>query len=147
MRLNDIGLLAIVLMAGLLVGIVGTLGVYNAVAAHQADAEKAEAEETIRRLQDERDQLQAQLQDYAEAERNKRLAVEQPGAAEPPAHAGAAPRPEVAAPRPEAAAPRPEAAPPKKREAVAAPREDRSSAKAAPDPAGGFGPPREYGNK
>jgi hypothetical protein len=139
--MNDIGLLAIVLLAGLLVGIIGTLGVYNSVAAHQAEEEKKETEETIRRLTEERDQLQAQLNDFAESERNKRQAVEQP-AGEAPARPAQAQRPPVAA------APRPDAGLANKREPIAAPREDRSSAKAKPAPdTGGFGPPREYGDK
>ncbi len=143
MRLNDIGLLAIVLLAGLLIGVVGTLGVYNAVTSRQVEAERAETEQTIKDLEYERDQLQAQINDYAEAERNKRSAVEQPGAEEAPARPAKPQRPVVGA------APRSEAGSTNKREGVPAPREDKTSAKAtpAPDPAAGFGPPREYGNK
>jgi hypothetical protein len=136
--MNDIGLLAIVLLAGLLVGIVGTLGVYSAVATRQGEDEQREAQETIKRLEEERDQLQAQLNEFAEAERGKRQAVEQPAGEEP-----ARPqRPAVAA------GPRPDAGLANKREPIAAPREDRTSAKAKPAPdTGGFGPPRDYGNK
>jgi hypothetical protein len=136
--MNDIGLLAIVLLAGLLVGIIGTLGVYNSVAARQAEEEKRETDETIRRLTEERDQLQGQLNDFAEAERGKRQAVEQPAGEE-----RARPqRPVIAG------GPRPDAGLMNKREPVGAPREDRTSAKAKPAPdTGGFGPPREYGDK
>ncbi len=137
MRLNDIGLLAIVFLGGLLIGVVGTPGVYNAVATRQAAAERQETEEKLKNLADERDELQTQINDYAEAERNKARAAAE-GGDEAPARPK---RPAVAA------APRIDA-PAAKREGVPAPRDDhKSSAKAAPDPAAGFGPPREYGDK
>jgi hypothetical protein len=140
MRLNDIGLLAIVFLAGLLIGVVGTLGVYNTVASRQAEAERREVEEKAKELEDERDQLAAKLNDVA-VEQNDRQVSGQPG-------------PEVAAGRPAqpkhpdaASAPRKDTGASGKREGVPAPREDKSSAKAAPDPSAGFGPPRDYGNK
>jgi cell division protein FtsN len=142
MRLNDFGLLAIVLLSGLLMGVVGTLGIYNSVASHQAEVEQKEKEETIKNLEFERDQLQAQINDYAEAERNKNQVIEQPGAEEGPARAVKPQRPAVAA------APRPEAGAPKKGEKVPT-RDEKTDTPAKPalDPNAGFGPPREYGGK
>lgn len=147
MRMNDIGLLAIVLLAGLLIGVVGTLGAYNVVATRQAEAEQREKDEAIKRLEEERDQLQGQINDFAEAERSRGLVAEQP-AVEAPARPTQTKRP-AAAP-----APRADAGSTGKREGVPAPREDRGNAKAGPgakdgpDPAAaGFGPPHEYGNK
>jgi type II secretory pathway pseudopilin PulG len=139
MRLNDFGLLAIVLLAGLLVGIVGTLAVYSSVASRQGEAEQKEAQETIRSLQEERDQLQAQINDYVAAERDRNQAGEQPVAVEDvPQHSDIA------------AAPRRDNGSPSRREGVPPPREDKSTAKAKPrssERAPGYGPPREYGNK
>jgi hypothetical protein len=143
MRLNDFGLLGIVLLAGLLVGIVGTLGVYSGVSSRQVEAERAEAEETIKRLTEERDQLQAQVNDYVAAERDQQLAGGQHVAEEPRA------RPVVPQHPPVAAAPRRDTGVSGKREGIPPPREDKTTAKAKPGPDGGagFGPPREYGDK
>jgi hypothetical protein len=142
MKLNDIGLLAIVFLAGLLIGVVGTLGAYSSVASRQAEAGRQEAEEAAKRLEDERDQLQAQINDYVAAEKDKAQAAAAGVAAEPPARPAEPKGPAVAS------APRQDTGSSGKREGVPAPREDKkSSAKAAPDPAGGFGPPREYPNK
>ena len=143
MRLNDFGLLAIVLLAGLLVGVVGTLGVYSSVASHQAEDEQKRSRGDDQELEEERDQLQAQINDYAEAERDQQLVVEQPGAEEPRAAPVAPKRPAVAAaPRPDTGS-RASARRCRRR----ARRRTSAKAKPAPDPAAGFGPPREYGNK
>ncbi|HKI35451.1 MAG TPA: hypothetical protein VKA46_26575 [Gemmataceae bacterium] len=140
MRFNDIGLLIIVLLLGVLLGVIGTAGVYHSVAARQAEAERQESEEALKRAQEERDEALGRIDEYLAAERTSSVTAEQPSGLEPrprPAPAAAPQRPPVAA------APRPAEGPaPKEREVTAPPRED---AKNAPPAVSGFGPPRHIG--
>jgi hypothetical protein len=141
MRLNDLTLLAIVLLLGIFIGVIGTAAVYGSIASRQADAEQKEAQETVKQLENELQEKQARIDKYLEDEDNKRRALEQPGADEPRSQ----PAPAVAA------TPRAEPAPPTKREVVAAPREEGSGTPApttpAPAPPSGFRPPKQFDGK
>ena len=138
MRSNDLGLIAIVLLLGILMGVVGTVGVYGAVASRQTEAEQTAAEETVKKLQEERDELQSRINDYLQAEQGKRQAMEQ-GVGEQTVQQPAPAKPPQA--------PAVAAAPPT---VAAAPQQPPALAKneeAEPPAPSGFGPPREPGVK
>jgi hypothetical protein len=155
MRLNDITLYVIVFFFGVLLGTIGSVGVYRSIATRQGDAEREESEEALRKAQFERDEAQRIIDEYNTAERTRIASAEQPSGVEPPAQpapaaapqqppVAAAPRPtEGATPKAPEAAPRPtEGATPKAPEAVPPPRVDGANKPAAPS---GFGPPKSNG--
>src|SRR5579885_1980710 len=94
MRLNDAGLLTVVLLLGVMLGVVGTVAVYNSVADRQAEAARRDFEEAVKNLQYDCDQKEAQLARYREEEENRRRAAEEAGGEEEPAPA--APKPTAA---------------------------------------------------
>jgi hypothetical protein len=138
--MSDISLLAIVLLLGVMVGVVGTVAVYQAIAAGQVEEARREADEAVQAAREERDQLQAKINDYLESER----AGQQQAAAEEAATRPAPPPP--AQPPVVAAAPRPEPAASKKEELLPVPREDSEKPAATPRPSG-FGPPKDFSAK
>jgi hypothetical protein len=149
MRFNDLTQIVIILLAGFMLGTIGTLAVYSAVVGRQMEAQRQEAEEAVQRAQEERDAAQAQIDNYVEFERRKRLELEQAGPEAPPQRAEAPPQSEPAAQQPAAVAAKPDAAKPgaaggtQRRDTAPAPRE---KGKPAPRPLPEFGPPRYAGH-
>jgi cell division protein FtsB len=83
MRMQDIGQVLIVLALGFLLGGVTTFLAYGAVINRRLDNEHRQNEQTLQETEQERDQLQQQIDIYHQYEMDRRQAVEQ-GADDPP---------------------------------------------------------------
>jgi hypothetical protein len=144
MRINDVGALVMALGLGILIGVIGTAAMYPRTGDQQAEDSDVRAE--LKRVQEERDTLQAQVYDYQEAEQRRQQEFEQPTGDEPSgrpalppsAVAAAAPPPKTTtAKEPEVA--KPNATTAKEREVVKPPSEEGTE-KTTPPPIR-FGPP------
>jgi hypothetical protein len=154
MQTSELTHLMLALLAGVLIGVIGTVAAYTAVGAHPGEAaDREEADQALKEAQEERNEAVTQLKEYRDAEERRRRGVDLGGGDETPQRpavaaaprADAAPRAEAAAPRRTESAPEPRAgtAAAQPREAAPAPREQAGAAAA---PAGGFGPPRRPGD-
>jgi len=143
MRFNDVTVLALVLLLGVLLGVLLTLGVYGPVAARQAEGERQEVEEALKRAQQDRDEALARIDATLAAEHEKSWSPEQGGSEDaPPLLAGA-----VAAPKPAVpAAPAQATSPPPGTEEQPRAQEAATDAPAdnPPPRANVFGPPRTF---
>jgi len=126
MRTNDGTLAIFTFLLGSLLGVIATVSIYGPISNRLSEGERQEAEQALKKAQEERDEAQAKIDAYLEGEKHPQLDMEQPGGGEPPARAA-----EVAA-----AEPAVETLPPPQEE----PSEAAKSAAAL-----GFGPPRQYG--
>jgi hypothetical protein len=128
--------------AGILIGAIVTLGVCATAVSRRDDAERRDAEEQLKQAQDERDALQARIDDYLEAERARRRQEEQETAATRAELEAAARGPRKA----ESARQNADAAK-APREVVAAPREVAPGEPGPSAPVPALGPPRTPGEK
>jgi type VI protein secretion system component VasK len=83
MRMHDIGQVLIVLALGFLLGGLTTFFTYNAIINRRIDSERRQNEQTIQDADQEREQLQRQLDLYHQDELDRRQAADQ-GADDPP---------------------------------------------------------------
>jgi hypothetical protein len=134
MKSNDITFLVLVFCLGLLLGVISTLIVYGPISSRQADLARLEAEASLKRAEEERDEALGRVNDYLLAEQHRQLDAEMPRNDQLAPSKG----PQVAVTPPaQPGTPSKQTAPDDRREAA-----PDTTQPAKPT---GFGPPRQYG--
>src|SRR5262245_9176930 len=133
MRTNDITLLIFTFLLGALMGVIATASIYSAAGKGLSEAERQDAEDALKKAQDERDDALARIEAYLEEEKVRQLDLAQPGSGDASARRAEADAPKRAD---VASAPAPEPLP--------APREEPTDA-ARSAMSLGFGAPRQNG--
>jgi len=141
MRFNEVALLIVVLLFGILVGAIGTAAIYTRNAEQQAEAQASEDHEALQQAQQELASVRAQINDYQEAERKQQQAIEQPIGTEPATRPAAPQRPVVAAAPQTDIAKTKEKDKDKERDVVPPPHDEGSTPTTTAPPKVRFGPP------